>query len=83
MENVYLATLVGVVGMIVAAMAEGIRAVAAKPVWQQSPMASESNVTKTPLVVMEVGDRRKQQLPFVGVDRRKAATSTADIRKVG
>ena len=84
MSIVYLIALTAVFGMILAAMAEAVAAVARKPVWQAARVPS--------LQLVETVDRRTQSLPFVGAERRlaeggaelEAAADTAQpLRKAG
>jgi hypothetical protein len=61
--------LIGVAAALVALLADAVLAVSRKPRWGS---------LRQELRVVETVDRRKQTLPFVGVDRRTAATE-ADI----
>jgi hypothetical protein len=73
---VYLVALVGVAVSILWVLADAVMSVSRKPHWETQVFRS---VTLVP-----TEDRRKQNLPFVGVDRRKAraAQASAADRKV-
>lgn len=69
MSIVYLIALTAVFAMILAAMAEAVAAVSRKPMWQAARMPS--------LQLVETTDRRTQNLPFVGTERRQAEGGAA------
>jgi hypothetical protein len=60
METLYLVLMLGVTLAILATMFEAIKAVSSKPIWERT--------SQQPAFV----ERRKQNLPYVGVERRKA-----------
>jgi len=60
MEALYVVSMLGVTLAIFATMAEAIRAVRSKPIWEQIAV---------PAAFVE---RRTQSLPYVGVERRKS-----------
>jgi len=74
MEILYGVLMFGVALMLLAGLVEGALAVSKKPVWQSARFP----VLVTAVVTV---DRRTHQLPFVGVDRRKLATSEVRVRK--
>lgn len=65
----------GVAAMILAALAEAVRAIQARPVWE---IANAVSARPVGLQLVETVDRRQQQLPFVGQDRRRADRQQAD-----
>ena len=67
MATIYLIAMLGVGFMIVAAVIDSVVSLHKKPVWQMSKTAQE-----TPVFV----ERRVQQLPFVGKDRRAQSAKT-------
>jgi hypothetical protein len=58
-----------------AVMLDAVISVSRKPVWVLE------SCKVVPLLVVESIDRRDVQLPFVGVDRRKAAVAEPTIKK--
>ena len=80
MSIVYLVALAAVCVILLAVMADAVRAVSRKPVWHSAQMPRLQQV--------ETVDRRTQTLPFVGTERRQAENATVhteaqDLRKVG
>jgi len=61
---VYLVALIAVSATLLAALAEAVWSVSRKPVWGQP-----ANV----LTLVRTVERRTQDLPFVGAERRRAA----------
>jgi hypothetical protein len=78
MQAVYLVLMFGVTVAILTSMFEAIKAVSSKPIWEQKSSQPAGFV-----------ERRQQNLPYVGVERRKAnmarkveAAPVEDERKV-
>lgn len=71
MDFIYLLLLSGVALAIFSALFEAIAAINRKPTWQE-PAAKAPQ-----LELVETIDRRKQQLPYVGQDRRGSAERAA------
>jgi len=65
---VYLVALIAVSMALLGALVEAVRSVSRKPAWSQPRLAL------SPVIQI---DRRTQRLPFVGVDRRRAAMADA------
>jgi|GEM_PF-4916157 len=60
METLYVVLMFGVTLSILGTLAEAIRAVRSKPIWEQNAI---------PVAFVE---RRTQNLPYVGVERRQS-----------
>jgi hypothetical protein len=69
LSAVYLVALVGVGVSILWLLVEAVTSVSRKPRWETQVFRS--------LTLVPAEDRRKEQLPFVGVDRRKELAATA------
>jgi hypothetical protein len=63
---IYLAALVAVAATILILSLDAVVSVSRKPVW---------HAPATRLTLVETVDRRTQQLPFVGVDRRRSKSA--------
>jgi len=76
LSAVYLFALVGVAVSILWVLVDAVMSVSRKPHWETQVFRS--------ITLVPTEDRRKQNLPFVGVDRRKAraAQASAADRKV-
>jgi len=71
---VYLVALIAVAIALLAGLAEAVWAVSRKQTWGQP---------STELTLVSTEERRKQNLPFVGRDRRRAAVKPlAEVDKV-
>ncbi len=74
MDFIYLLLLSGVALAVFSALFEAIAALNRKPSWEQPAAATQA----TPqLELVATVDRRKQQLPYVGEDRRRSAAPAA------
>ncbi len=73
MSIVYLIALIGVAAMLLMLCFESLRSVAVKPVWQTAPAYQP----KPALQLAEYEDRRTQDLPFVGKERRRDRMGSA------
>ena len=60
METLYVVLMCGVTVAILATLLDAIKAVSSKPIWEQ------------PSQLAAFVERRTQDLPYVGVERRKA-----------
>lgn len=69
MSTLYLLALVGVCVALLAVMGEAIVSVSRTPRW---------TTPRRRLMVVEAVERRTQNLPFVGTDRRKTAGSVSE-----
>ena len=69
MSAVYLVALLGVGASILWLLIDAVMSVSRKPRWEAQVFGS--------LSLVPTEDRRKQDLPFVGVDRRRAAAAKA------
>jgi hypothetical protein len=76
MEVLYGLLLFGVAVMLLAGVVEGVLAVSRQPVWQSTRFPTRAVLT----AVVSI-DRRDEQLPFVGVDRRQFDVEEAPVRK--
>jgi hypothetical protein len=76
LSAVYLVALMGVAVSILWVLVDAVMSVSRKPRWEAQVFHS--------LTLVPTEDRRKQDLPFVGVDRRKAraAHASEEARKV-
>jgi len=61
---VYLVALIAVSAALLAGLAEAVWSVSREPIWGQAARV---------LTLVPTSDRRTQDLPFVGVERRRAA----------
>ena len=68
MSLFYVVALAGVAFVLLALVGEAVWSVSRKPRWGEA---------RARLVVVETVDRRKQQLPFVGVERRRGKDNAA------
>ena len=75
MSAVYLLALLGVSVSILWLLVDAVMSVSRKPRWETQVFRS--------LTLVATEDRRKQDLPFVGADRRQASAAAAreDDRK--
>jgi len=70
MSILYLATLIGVALAVLFVVAESIRDVTRKPRW---------HVSRVRLEVVQGLQRRHQNLPFVGADRREVVAKDVEV----
>jgi hypothetical protein len=70
LSAVYLVALVGVGVSILWVLVDAVMSVSRKPNWEKQVFRS--------LTLMPTEDRRKQDLPFVGAERRKSRAASAD-----
>ncbi|HET7524782.1 MAG TPA: hypothetical protein VFK10_02465 [Burkholderiaceae bacterium] len=66
MSLIYLLALIAVSAALLAGFAEAVWSLSRKPAWDSSARA---------LTLVRTVDRRAQQLPFVGAERRRAAVN--------
>jgi len=69
MSTIYVIALACVALVVLAAMLDAVIAVSRKSTWGSS---------RPRLLVVSTSERRQSDLPFVGRDRRRAATSVTD-----
>ena len=75
MDFIYLLLLAGVALAVFSALFEAIAALNRKPSWEQPAEATTGAAPQLELVATI--DRRKQQMPYVGEDRRRSAAPAA------
>jgi hypothetical protein len=68
LATLYIFALCGFSVVFLGMLVEALRAVSRKPQWE---------TPRVTLAVVQTVDRRTQNLPFVGVDRRRASAGTA------
>ncbi|MFN0183888.1 MAG: hypothetical protein ACKVQR_08730 [Aquabacterium sp.] len=68
----------GVAAMILASLAGAVRSVSMRPIWAT---AGAANIGAPRLAVVETVDRRQNQLPFVGQDRRTANQGSGESQE--
>lgn len=73
MSVIFLLVLLGVGLAIVAMTLDSILSVSRKPTWAE-------DIARPMLHLVPAVERREQDLPFVGAERRQAATETAKVR---
>jgi len=73
LSAIYLLVLLGVGLAIVAMTLDSILSVSRKPRWAE-------DLARPMLHVVSVVERREQNLPFVGAERRQAASAAEEVR---
>ncbi len=72
MSFLYLIALAAVAVALIATLVDALRAVSRRPDWSVARRFESS------LSLVHTEDRRREQLPYVGVDRRAPAAGSAD-----